>query len=169
MIRLEFLCGVALSFSLFACKDSTVTEPSVREVHYSGTVSQPAAGGFLVYKLSGVWKVSDKNELISGADTTNIIDAKVYGVSSTGVIRGKTTCIAIVGKEAWGEWEVTESSQPQLAAIGSKAVVHFTNTGGVARGAGGPKDVLYPTGSLCSDKPSGLPAFDMVGGVVTIP
>ncbi|MEP6765080.1 MAG: hypothetical protein ABJB66_12245 [Gemmatimonadaceae bacterium] len=169
MIRLEFLCGIALSFSLFACKDSTATEPAVREVHYSGTVSQPAAGGFLVYKLSGAWKVNDKNELISGADSTNIIDAKVYGVSSTGVIRGKTTCIAIVGNEAWGEWEVTESSQPQLAAIGSKAVVHFSNVGGVAMGAGGPKDVLYPTGSLCTDKPIGLPAFAMQGGSVVFP
>ncbi|MEO7995932.1 MAG: hypothetical protein ABI852_00735 [Gemmatimonadaceae bacterium] len=169
MFRFELLCALALPCSINACTDSSIVAPAAREVRYSGTVSQPAGGAFLVYKISGVWKVNDKNELISGVDTVNIIDASVYGQTGTARYVLKTLCASVVGKEAWAEQEVIETSSPLSAPVGSKGVVHFINVGGVARGAGGPKDALYPAGNLCADKPSGLPVFDMAGGIVVIP
>ena len=168
MLRLDLLCGLAMTFSLFGCGDSTPTSPVVREVRYSGTVSAPAAGGSLVYKISGVWKLDDKGALISGVDTTQIIDAKVYGYPGTALIILKTNCVAIVGKDAWAQMTVTASSDPQFAAVGSIGIIRISAAGGVAKGNGGPKDAWYPNGNICTDKPA-LPLFDMAGGSVTIP
>ena len=168
-MRPDFLCGLAMSTLIAACSDTASTAPSVRELRHSGTVSAPAAGGVLKYKISGVWKLTDRNELISGADTTVIIDAKVYGYPGTVTMTLKTNCVAIVGTEVWGEQTVVTSTDPQAWPIGGVGVVRLSAAGGVARGGGGPKDAWYPTGNMCTDRPATLPLFEMTGGSVVIP
>ena len=170
MPRLDLLCALAFSTTLAGCSaEPTTSVPAVHEVRYSGTVSSPAAGGFLVYKISGVWQLDDRGALVSGADTTQIIDAKVYGYPGAASIVLKTQCVALVGKEAWAQQIVVSSSDPQFAAVGSLAVVHLSAAGGAVRGGGGPRDVWYPSGNVCVDKPTTLPLFDMVGGSITMP
>jgi len=168
-MRPDFLCGLAMSAVLAACSATSATAPSTHELHYSGTVSAPAAGGALKYKISGAWKLTDKNELISGVDTTFIIDAKVYGYPGTVTIVMKTNCVAIVGSEAWAEQTVVSSTDPQFAPVGGFSVVRLSATGGLSRGGGGPRDVWYPAGNICTDKPATLPLFDLAGGVVVFP
>lgn len=169
MFRFDLVCSFALALGLPACSDSTTGGSAPREVRYSGTVSQPAPGGFLVYRMSGVWKLDANGALITGVDSTKILDAAVYGVAGTATFVQKTRCVAVVGKEAWAETEVTESSSPQLTPVGTIAVLHFALVGGVAKGGGGPRDLWYPTGNICADKPANLNSFDMKDGSIVIP
>ena len=169
MIRLDLLCSLAFALGLPACSDSTTASSAGKEVRYSGTVSQPAPGGFLVYRVSGVWKLDANGALISGTDTTTILDASVYGVAGTSSMVLKTRCIAIVGKEAWSESEVVQSSNPQLSPVGGVGVLHFALVNGAPKGGGGPRDLWYPTGNICADKPAGMNSFDMKDGSIVIP
>lgn len=169
MFRLDFLCGIAFAASLMGCSDDTITAPALREVRYSGTISQPAPGGFLVYKLSGSWTLNDKGELLSGSDTTDIVDGRVYGIPGTARLILKTLCVGIQGKEAWAESEVVSSTNPQAFPVGGKGVTHIGVVSGTTKGGGGPKEVWYPTGSVCADKPSAMNFFDMAGGSIVFP
>ena len=168
MPRLDLLCGIAMTFSLFGCSDSTPTAPAVREVRYSGTISNPQSGGTLVYKISGTWKLDEKNALISGIDSVHIIDAKLFGYPGTVTLAFKTDCVGIVGKDAWAQMTVTSTTDSTFEKVGGVGIIRLSNVGGVAKGNGGPKDVWYPTGNLCTDKPT-LPLFDLAGGSIVIP
>ncbi|MEP6834760.1 MAG: hypothetical protein ABJB74_15300 [Gemmatimonas sp.] len=169
MLRLDLLCGLAFALTVAGCNDSAITAPVVRQVRYSGTISQPAPGGFLVYKLSGSWTLNDKGELLSGSDTTDIIDGKVYGMAGTVRLVLKTVCIGIQGKEAWAESEIVTSSEPQAFPVGGRGVTHISLVSGAPKGGGGPKELWYPTGSVCADKPTTMNLFDMVGGSIVFP
>lgn len=173
MFRPELLCALTLSSALYACNHDPLrpsqATPATRSVHYAGTVAQPAPGGTLRYRINGTWLLDDAGVLRSGTDTLHILDASVYGDPTQTTVVLRTTCVAIVGKEAWSEAVVAESSNPQQVAIGSQGVIHLNASSGVVRGGGGPKNFWYPTGSACVDKPSAMPAFDMTDGPVFTP
>ncbi len=170
MHRIDFLCTIAAGLALVsACGATTTTEPTPRMVRYSGTVNQPAAGGFLIYKISGAWTVTADGSLITGSDTLTIVDAKVYGVAGTGTITMKTKCVGIVGKDAWAESEVLTTTNPQLVAVGSHSILRLSLASGKPQGGGGPLEVWYPNGNVCADKPAAMPAFDLQNGTLTFP
>lgn len=168
MIRFDLLACIALLVSV-ACSDAPTATPAVREVKYSGIVHQPAAGGFLVYRVAGVWKLDTSGALISGTDTTEILDGSVYGISGTVLMTLKTTCVAISGKDAWSESEVMTSTSPQAFPVGGVGVLRLSTVGGVAKGGGGPKSAWYPNGNTCVDKPAAMPAYELEKGSVTLP
>src|SRR4051812_4748432 len=101
MLRSNILRALLVTLGASACGAATTEAPVNRVVRYSGTISQPAGPGFIVYKLSGAWTLDDKGALISGTDTTQIIDLTVYGVPGKATIVLKTKCVAIAGKDAW--------------------------------------------------------------------
>ncbi len=167
---LDLLRGLALSLTLAGCHTtSPITAPTVRELHYSGTLSKPAPGGAIVAQISGVWKIDEKGALISGADTTHILDAKVYGYPGTPTFVGKTQCVGIDGKDAWAQFIITETSDPQFTAVGSYGVLRLSDAGGKAQANAGPRDVIYSAGNICIDKPQTVPLFDLTGGAVSFP
>ena len=169
MIRLDLLCSFAFVVGLPACSDSTTGSSANKEIRYAGTVSQPAPGGFLVYRISGVWKFDNSGAFLSGVDTVKILDASVYGISGTGTMVSKTRCASFVGKEAWSESEVVESTNPQLAPVGGIGITHLVISNGAPMGGGGPRDFWYPTGNICADKPANVNSFAMKDGSITIP
>ena len=170
MFRPELVGFVALSSLVYVCNINSLPPrqeaPATRNVHYAGTIAQPAPGGMMTYRISGTWQIDDAGVLRSGTDTVQILDAKVYGVAGTAQVVLRTTCVSIVGKEAWSEAVVIASSNPQQTPIGTLSVTHLSATGGVVRGGGGPKSFWYPTGNACVDRPSAMPAFDMTDGAV---
>ena len=141
----------------------------MRELHYSGTLSKPAPGGAIVVQISGVWKIDEKGALISGADTTHILDAKVYGYPGTPTFVGKTQCVGIDGKDAWAQFIITETSDPQFAAVGSYGVLRLSDADKKAQANRGPREVIYSAGNICIDKPTTMPLFDLTGGAVSFP
>ncbi|MEO8623105.1 MAG: hypothetical protein ABI625_18665 [bacterium] len=172
MLRLNLFCSLLTSLGLLAgCSDSaqSPTLPEAKYVRYSGTVNQPAAGGFLVYKMSGAWKFGENNAFISGADTVTILDGKVYGMAGTVTMTFRTRCASISGKDAWAEGEVITSTEPQAFPVGGFGITRLSLASGSPMGGGGPRDVLYPTGSICADRPIQMPAFKLEGGTLTFP
>ncbi|MEP6621718.1 MAG: hypothetical protein ABJE47_20495 [bacterium] len=171
MLRLHLLCSLitGLGLASLACGSDTITEQPPRMVRYSGTVNQPAAGGFLVYRIAGSWTLNPDGSLLSGTDTVQILDAKVYGQSGTALMVLKTKCVAIVGKDAWSQAEVVASSDSQGFPIGTVSVLRLSLANGTPKGGGGPHDIWYPAGNVCVDKPAAMPAFDLQNGVLTFP
>ncbi len=166
----NIICTLAAGITLVsACGSSSTTAPVPNMVRYSGTVNQPAAGGFLVYKISGVWTLAADGSLITGTDTVTILDAKVYGVQGTSTMTMKTRCVGIVGKDAWAENEVVTTSNPQFASVGSRSIVRLSLTSGKPQGGGGPLEIWYPTGNVCVDRPAAMPAFDLQNGQLSFP
>ena len=169
MLRPDLFCALFSVFGLAACKSDPTGVTAIHEVRYAGTVSQPAPGGSLVYRMSGVWKLDANGALISGADTVVILDATVYGVTGTTTLTSKTRCVAIVGKDAWAESEVLTNSRPELGPIGSIGVTRLSLVGGVPKGGGGPRDAWYPNGNVCLDRPAAMPAYEFKDGMLVMP
>ncbi|MEP6732311.1 MAG: hypothetical protein ABJE10_16820 [bacterium] len=170
MLRLNLICSLLAGFGLTsACGSSAITQQTPKVLRYSGTINQPAGNGFLVYKIGGAWTLNADGSFATGTDTVQILDARVYGQSGTATMTLKTTCAAIVGKEAWAEQEVLTSTDPVGLPVGTKSVMHLSSTSGTPKGGGGPSAAWYPTGNICVDRPAAIPAFDMQNGVLTFP
>jgi hypothetical protein len=172
MLRLDLFCSLLTSFGLITgCSDSaqSPTAPDAKYVRYAGTVTQPAPGGFLVYKISGAWKFGSDGAFISGADTVTILDGKVYGLAGTVTMTLKTRCAAVSGKDAWSESEVLTSTEPQAFPVGGIGITRLSLVNGVPMGGGGPREAWYPNGSVCTDKPAQMQAFKLEGGSLTFP
>lgn len=170
MLRLHLLCSLLTSLSIAsACGSDAITVEAPRAVRYAGTVNQPAPGGFLVYRLAGSWTLNSDGSLAAGTDTIQILDAKVYGQPGTATFVLKTRCVAIVGKDAWEEGEVVTTSDPQSTPLGSLAVIRLSLASGTPKGAGGPRDLWYPNGNICTDRPAAMPVFDLKDGLLTFP
>ena len=169
MQHLTLICSLSAAMLASACGSSSVSAPTANVLRYSGTVSQPAPGGFLVYKLAGAWTLNPDGSLLSGADTVTIVDATVYGVQGTTVMTLKTRCVGIKGKDAWAENEVVTTSNPGFAAVGSRSIVRLSLASGKPQGGGGPLELWYPTGNVCVDRPAAMPAFDMPDGHLAFP
>ena len=99
---------------------------------------------------------------------TSLIDGDFSGYG-LGLARFTTTidCLSVDGNMAWYTGIVTESSNSELAPVGTAAVGHFVDDGRVDRMHSGPLFAFASPGTTCRDHPS-LPLFPTSNGTYVV-
>lgn len=167
-----------IPFALAACSTPSVTDTTAMRAATSPALSasagvehsltgsgvQKIAPGF-EYAMSGAIH-SAASGRVWGTIVTRIIDLSAYGYAGTAEIEQSATCLRVVGNTAYAGLVVTKSSDPQLAPVGSRAVIWIRDGGPGAPdvGHGGPAPLLDPTNAICSSTPPAMPADAVTSG-----